>query len=531
MAESSFLDVVTSLMDNSMGCFTGLPTEQIPEKQKQLVQRAKEDQPVHIYSNEPPFVKISVADQTEFNTERRGPILLKLLRAIPHGLYRAVFNKTPEPLADEEFLRSLDFTAMCNLLQYHSKERCYYLDLKHFAQLKTFAPFHCWGTVAKFTLKSDSDKSANRHLSPRTFSELYEWHSITLYPSQKADTETTNDRHRHRKNSQYTKSIRVYPLVLVDKNGVGTTKECDQTTDSVEKRKQQDLWQYGKLLLMHNINHALTLGYHTLTHFPVLTWISATKSTLPESDPVYHFLKAHFHYTQGINNLVLNSQGSVLLDHNHLASPFDIDFDTVHKFNIQPAYQHYQFGIRGNYNRHFAYGQMLQAYWDAFRPLVKEVVERNEPEPVHPHLHNWANAIHKQIPSFPNSKELSKNTLVDALTTMVTLVSVDHSAQHCLYSKIPSEAKPWRIRTVPSTATGWVDWDKFNQRIDAFQEEVANHVFFDVDPASLLLHTEYYDEHCKKLPLDYSSFRKRLRDCERRFPWLSLKRVAPSIDF
>ena len=111
-------------------------------------------------------------------------------------------------------------------------------------------------------------------------------------------------------------------------------------------------------------------------------------------------------------------------------------------------------------------------------------------------------------------------------------VSIDHSAQHYTYAQIPSTGKPWRIRSrVPLNANDAIHLSSMNWYVDAFQEEAANRVFFNVDPASQLMHVKYYNENKQLLELDYLGFCKRLQKCAAKFPHVPLNKIAPSIDF
>src|SRR5665648_165459 len=313
---SALVDRLMELMDSTFAVCTGLPTESLPEKQVDLLQQAKEDIPTVVYPNEPPMVKLSAKQLKQFSSKRKASILWKSLQAIPHALYRAVFHKSPVPLTDDQLVQCIDQTSMHTLCKLVRRPKHYCIDLKRFYDLPTFTGFCCMGTIANFTY--DRKTSAKLTLD-----------NIVLYQS-------------------------------AGQNFI--VKSIDSA------------WDFAKLMLMHNLNHEITLGKHALTHFPTNSLIVRTAQWLPESHAVYQFLQPHFRYTLGINNLVLNSPASILSDHNNLASPFDIPFDTVHKFNIQPAYKEYRFLARPLYNSKFTYGRMMQRYWNSFRPLVQELV-------------------------------------------------------------------------------------------------------------------------------------------------------------
>lgn len=487
---TALVDRLMKVMDSTFALCTGLPSEPLPEKQVELLKQAKEDTPTVVYPNEAPMVKLSAKQLKQFTAKRKASILLKSLQSIPHALHRAVFHKSPVSLTDDQLVQCIDQTSMHMLCKQKSnnKKRLYCIDLKRFYELPTFTGFCCMGTIANFT--QDSKTSSLRSLSSKLKLD-----NIVLYPS---------------------------------------------TGENFIVKPSDSAWDFAKLMLMHNLNHEITLGKHAMTHFPTNSLIVLTAQWLPESNAVYQFLQPHFRYTLGINNLVLNSSASILVDHNNLASPFDIPFDTVHKFNIQPAYKEYRFLARPLYNSKFTYGRMMQSYWNSFRPLVQQLVttyvdaEKQAKSKQAQHLKRWADRVSRIIRGFPSGKEVTRSTdvLIDTLTTIAVTVSIDHSSQHYTYAQIPSTGKPWRIRSrVPLNANDAIHLSSMNWYVDAFQEEAANRVFFNVDPASQLIHVKYYNENKQVLELDYLGFRKRLQKCAEKFPHVPLEKIAPSIDF
>lgn len=73
---------------------------------------------------------------------------------------------------------------------------------------------------------------------------------------------------------------------------------------------------------------------------------------------------------------------------------------------------------------------------------------------MHPDVAEWAENIAKWTPGFPGKDEIfQEGKLTAAIATFIFDVSIDHSAEHENYSRIPLSFLPLHMQMAPHSKT------------------------------------------------------------------------------
>lgn len=445
--------------------FTKLPSESAPKKE---MNKLRPGEVGYAFEGGPAITKLTKCTEKDFAKQRQGPIMSKLLGAIPAGIRRMWSHPQPCAITDKEFAKIIDTTPYCMITK-RRDSKTLIIDMQHMRNLKTFPGMQTAGI--KVYLNADG-------FLPR---------KIVIFPSD-------------------CKEFAVCP--------------CDKA------------WDVAKMLAMRALNHIMTLGAHPLLHFPMNVIGAFAQSDLSKDNPVYHFLQPHIRFTLGINDAVLNHDNSILVNHNNFASPFDCKMADVYQLHFIPEWKQYHFvNSSSGYPCEFQFGRMMQQYRDVLERWVKCYLKSVHLSRCHwKEIKEWFEHISCHLNGW--WQDCNDKTLIAALTSIMIKVSVEHSAQHYLYSQVPSEVKPWRWRhRIPQHADDDVDVRNVQWRVDGFQEEIANRTFFSVNPASLLKDVKYKDECGHVIAMNYRQFKCDLEEVEECYPCMPLKFIAPSIDY
>jgi hypothetical protein len=288
--------------------------------------------------------------------------------------------------------------------------------------------------------------------------------------------------------------------------------------------KNSKLWNLAKLYAMKNIVHETNLGLHATTHFPTMAILVSGLNKLPFNHPIRNMLCPHIKYTVGVNaSVLINKLTSIVVEHSDPSSPFDNSLAGFHEI-IERNNRNFPFKLDEDFPS-TSYGRLMNKYKFVIRNFVTEFII------------SWIIECEEKIYGFPKIENITIEILIQLLTTIIQKVTVEHFAEHYLTSKINSIYKPWRIR-IPfpreKTEVPNINLSNLNWKVDAYQEETSNHIFFDIVTSSSLLKLKYYNDslnHEKSLityDLDYEKFYNELKKVSTLLP---VDQIPWSIDF
>lgn len=281
-----------------------------------------------------------------------------------------------------------------------------------------------------------------------------------------------------------------------------------------------DAWRMAKLMVMHNVNYALIVSYHPLLHFP-MDAINVYTLKLPKGHILRQLLKPHLMLQLRINDAVRYSRISVRKPVQNLSyTPFFGDTSSLTMalysgFDDQRTFQPYHFKA-GPPDISFAYGRYLKSYYNTVYDYVKKVV--GHLPSFDPLVAEWAENIAKWTPGFPGKDEIFQgDNLAMAIATFIFDVSIEHSAEHENYSRIPLRSLPFRFRIAPPTEKeiSPPDLRKVRTRRDAFQHRLAWALFFKPSNLGRLDKTKYKFQS-EELKLASQEFMRALRATDRK---------------
>ncbi len=299
-------------------------------------------------------------------------------------------------------------------------------------------------------------------------------------------------------------------------------------------------WDLAKLFVMQACNYMVVLAEHPLVHFP-MDPINVCTLKLPKSHIMRQLLEPHLKYQIRVNDGARYSPESVKRpNQDGIYTPFYGDTSSLTTATYsgqknQQSFEPYEFKMQPK-QVPFAYGKYLKAYFDTIYGFVKKVVEQVDKSD--PLIRDWADEIAKWTPGFPTGREIIKDdNLEKCLTVFIYDVAIEHSADHEVYSQIPLDIMPCRIRIAPpkSKSIPAFDYAKIRNRRDALQHRLAWAMFFKPSNITLLEDTKYpfQSPELKQLNTEFlqelKKTDKRMRQVAPNFP--RLHKLARSIQY
>ena len=255
-------------------------------------------------------------------------------------------------------------------------------------------------------------------------------------------------------------------------------------------------WDLAKVFVMQATSYMTVMAEHPLVHFP-MDPMNVCTLKLPQSHVIRQLLEPHLKYQIRVNEGVRFSPKSVKgSNQNRIYTPFygdptSLTIATYSGQKDQESFEPYEFKMEPK-QPPFAYGKYLKAYFDTIYNFVKKVVahvDKNDPL-----IQKWADEIAEWTPGFPRGEEIIKgDNLEKCLTVFIHDVAIEHSTDHEVYSQIPLDILPCRVRIAPpnSKSISPIDYTKIRNRRDAFQHRLAWAMYFKPSNITLLKDTKY----------------------------------------
>ena len=301
-------------------------------------------------------------------------------------------------------------------------------------------------------------------------------------------------------------------------------------------------WQLAKYFVLQGIAICTTLVVHPVLHFPMDTINAVTRTYLPTNHPIAQLLKPHSRFSLALSFAVLDFKSSVINNKWWMIyAPYPGPKNGLREL-IVAGYK----GIPENENYpifkypkvppkiHSEYGDFLNEYFKVFYDFVGEVlVHVNKEDPL---IENWANFISMWIPGFPNSSEiLESDNLQSAIAYFLWDVTVAHSADHYLFSKVDMQKVPLRLRQQPPFKKNQtkVKYNSLMSAMDLTRYKLAMILFFGPTAVTHLMKVDYKFKD-KKLILASEQFFQNLKRCEEKLKfkkYIPLEEVTASIQY
>ncbi len=316
-----------------------------------------------------------------------------------------------------------------------------------------------------------------------------------------------------------------------------------------------DAWTLAKYYVLQAASHRLVVSTHALLHFPFDCINAITKTSLPKSDTIFKLLYPHFELTLVLNNAVLESSTSPLV--NNQKFPFNAltghengfrdmvmsDYSGIKLKDdktYNPSYPPYQFRLEP-LKVHSDYDTFLRAYYDVFLEFTTGVVDYifKHQKTQLPRIKVWANYISQWLPGFPDGDVIhDKGILSKALALVMWDLSIGHAADHYNYSLLSVNKVLFRIRVAPPSSKDIPPFKQkdLNKWQDVFRQKMEHKMFFKPTNVSLL-HNVDYNFEIMELDSLQQRFMQDLRDVEPRLKaqnvkiYIPFKEVSRSIQY
>ena len=339
----------------------------------------------------------------------------------------------------------------------------------------------------------------------------------------------------HVDSNQNIESIELIIIKHVD-NSKQNNHENHPGTTSFKVVESDLAWSAAKLLLMHNINHELVLHQHPSLHVTSTSFCYLTRLYIPDiNHPLRCLLDPHFEYTLAITASVLNNSDSILLKHSGTFSPFDINFEEMNTFHLEISHQHLKFNIRNPFTRNkisnLPYSRMMNEYWTIISEWCSKYVDKYIPQ-IDESIKMWWKQIrrhfgHCHLSPWKTTRIITIALLKRILTSLIFLVSIQHSTDHWLYAQIPVECKPWRWNgPLPENAQD----PSTNPELhiyDIFQAGATNHMFFTNVPQICLSKVSYSGFY----PMNNEWLFSQLEQVYEKYKLVPSNKISVSIDW
>jgi hypothetical protein len=311
-----------------------------------------------------------------------------------------------------------------------------------------------------------------------------------------------------------------------------------EVVDRVFKPSDGHAWELAKLFALQGAGICTTLLMHPLLHFPTDAVNAITRTLLPRGHLLQRLLLPHFRLQLGVDDAVLHGGGTVLRP-GKLYSPYPGSFDE-HVELVATLWRGYEYDD-GTPNRayppysfpltsrtiHSAYGTFLDKYWQtifAFTSDVAAKIPKGDPL-----VKEWANHIAFWTTGFPNGEHIFEgDTLARALASIITDVSVGHSADHYLYSEVDIQEVPFILRLPVPTSPNMPSFDRHtaNTVMDTMRYQMCMKMFFNVYNVALLADVQYGFSD-PDLVRRNAAFRGELAETETAIKQLGLRNYIP----
>ena len=214
-------------------------------------------------------------------------------------------------------------------------------------------------------------------------------------------------------------------------------------------------WDLAKYFVLQGAQSLLVHIAHPRLHLPLDALNAITRSMLPSSHRVKRLLAPHFLFTLGLHKALIHHQrGATHNNQREVSLPFTFETASMHDgFALgvnglgNQAYPAYTlFGV--HIGTHTDYGRYRQAWYRHTLEFTRKIVATLQPGDSD--VTRWADEAAKWVAGFPDGTEIwGDDVLARTLATIISTVSVFHTADHDSYSRIPIGQLPFRLRQPP----------------------------------------------------------------------------------
>jgi hypothetical protein len=214
-------------------------------------------------------------------------------------------------------------------------------------------------------------------------------------------------------------------------------------------------WELAKYFVLQGAQSLLLCIAHPRLHLPLDALNAITRSLLPASHRISRLLAPHFLYTLGLHKALIHHQrGAIHNNQREVSVAFTFETASMHDGvalglsgcgdEAYPAYN--LFGV--HIGTHTEYGRYRLAWYQHTLEFTRSIVATLEPGD--PDITRWAGEASTWVEGFPNGTQIwDEDVLAQTLATIITTVSVFHTADHDSYSRVPQAKMPLRLRQPP----------------------------------------------------------------------------------
>jgi hypothetical protein len=257
------------------------------------------------------------------------------------------------------------------------------------------------------------------------------------------------------------------------------------------------VWNLAKIFALQGAAYHMLFVVHPALHFPMDSVNAITKTTVPQSHPLFQTIYPHTSYTLALDNAVLEGPESVV-NNNAQGTWFDPLMGNAYNLKLlfgagyagladpwygdaYPAYDYMkpQMGFDSDY------GRWLAAYFPPFQSFCKKVAteiltaDKNDT-----YVTRWARHNASYIKGFPDEKSiLDMDCLAQVLAIYLWDVTVSHGGDHYSFGRnVPAPYKFLRVRhrspTVSPEPVGITAVGDVSSGDDLYRSEMAQEMFF-----------------------------------------------------
>ena len=318
-------------------------------------------------------------------------------------------------------------------------------------------------------------------------------------------------------------------------------------------------WRLGKFFVTQAAATTIIFSAHALLHFPVDSINAVTLTSLPKDHPLFKLLYPHLRFTLVLENAVLTSNTSPLLNKQLFwfnAGPGTgaSQVELVASLNAGVMYPD------GKYNSSYppydflnpraregvtVYAEFNKVYFNTILTFVEKVL-RDVPRD-DKYVLRWAGYLKNLVPGFPGEKEIQKKVKVDgksidmfpyAVALYLWDVTVGHSVDHYDQGTLNLNQNTMRIRVPPPASSDAADFDikDVSTRCDFIRYRLFWKMFVTPTTVTRLYNTEYDFTSPERIAAA-NEFRQDLRETEASLPslgipnFIPLKEIAATIQY
>lgn len=314
-------------------------------------------------------------------------------------------------------------------------------------------------------------------------------------------------------------------ITLFEKTVEGIRPVAINLKDYVVDSSDGDLWMLAKFIAMQGASNHINVAEHPKLHFPMDAINAITKTAVPMDHILFQLLIPHFEITLKLNYQVLNNPTSLLENKWWMIyGPFPAKSETMRDLMVvgycgikgNPAYNKYEYPMNGPKKIYSDFGLFHESFYPAYYEFAKTIL--SEIPANDKFVTNWADYIHKEMPSFPNGIEIWKeNNLIKAVAVLLWDLTLGHAADHKTYSEMPIYWNPMRLRI---GSPGYKNPDfKFDLKaavslIDQTKWIMANRLFYKPWNIKNLMEVDY-GFNLPKLKISVRHFKNQLKQIEK----------------